>query len=333
MNLKHLTDSQLIFDLQTLVKNERELLLQILYHLKEVETRKLYSDYSCTSLFDYACKELKYTADQAYRRIQAMRLLKEIPEAAGKINFGELSLTNINQAQRYFNENKVIKKEEKIVVLKKLINKSTRDGHKELLKLSQVKPLPQEIKKQVTPTHTYVSFNMSEQLEAKINEFKALLGPKSFNLNTSELVEMMVDLSINKLKENKFGKKRVQNPNSTLSAQSTDALKSKDDIFKSKFKPETENAIKTVNKLKTENGPSIKSKNQTYKNPRYISAKHKHHIWQKDHGKCTNCDSEHNLQFDHIKPLALGGATDIKNLRLLCFHCNQRQRIKAGLLG
>ncbi|MGE3975943.1 MAG: HNH endonuclease [Bdellovibrionales bacterium] len=35
------------------------------------------------------------------------------------------------------------------------------------------------------------------------------------------------------------------------------------------------------------------------------------------------CGSRHYLQFDHIKPLALGGKTELKNLRLLCSNHNK----------
>ncbi len=46
---------------------------------------------------------------------------------------------------------------------------------------------------------------------------------------------------------------------------------------------------------------------------------------------CENCGGCFYLQEDHIIPKAFGGPNDPSNLRLLCFHCNQRQRIKAGL--
>lgn len=64
---------------------------------------------------------------------------------------------------------------------------------------------------------------------------------------------------------------------------------------------------------------------------RYISRRLKYKIWQKNNKKCTQCRSQCNLQIDHIKPYALNGKTSEENLRLLCFNCNQRKRIEAGL--
>lgn len=47
--------------------------------------------------------------------------------------------------------------------------------------------------------------------------------------------------------------------------------------------------------------------------------------------KCIKCGSVHNLQFDHRQPYALGGKSTPENIRLLCFNCNQRERIRQRL--
>lgn len=43
MNLKHLTDSTLLADTKTLVRQEQALLIKTLWHLKEVDGRRLYA--------------------------------------------------------------------------------------------------------------------------------------------------------------------------------------------------------------------------------------------------------------------------------------------------
>ncbi len=61
---------------------------------------------------------------------------------------------------------------------------------------------------------------------------------------------------------------------------------------------------------------------------RYLSNKTKREVFEKSQGVCENCGSLFLLQYDHIEAFALGGKSHTENLRLLCFHCNQRARIK-----
>ena len=48
-------------------------------------------------------------------------------------------------------------------------------------------------------------------------------------------------------------------------------------------------------------------------------------VFERDGGRCVECDSNFDLQYDHILPLALGGATTLENLQLLCAECNRRK--------
>ena len=46
-------------------------------------------------------------------------------------------------------------------------------------------------------------------------------------------------------------------------------------------------------------------------------------VWNRDRGRCVKCDSNQRLEFDHVIPLALGGANTARNLQLLCETCNR----------
>jgi hypothetical protein len=46
-------------------------------------------------------------------------------------------------------------------------------------------------------------------------------------------------------------------------------------------------------------------------------------VWNRDGGRCVSCGSNQRLEFDHVIPLALGGANTARNLQLLCEACNR----------
>ena len=90
-------------------------------------------------------------------------------------------------------------------------------------------------------------------------------------------------------------------------------------------------AIKSVEKTKFKQTKS-RSVLSPAKVGRVIPAAMKREVYARDM-KCTNCGSTHNLNYDHRIPYSLGGPTSKENLRLLCFQCNQRARLKAGLMA
>jgi hypothetical protein len=46
-------------------------------------------------------------------------------------------------------------------------------------------------------------------------------------------------------------------------------------------------------------------------------------VWERDGGACVQCGATFELQFDHVIPVALGGATTAENLQVLCGPCNR----------
>ena len=46
-------------------------------------------------------------------------------------------------------------------------------------------------------------------------------------------------------------------------------------------------------------------------------------VFERDGGQCVECGSKFDLQYDHLIPVALGGASTVDNLQLLCGECNR----------
>ena len=48
-------------------------------------------------------------------------------------------------------------------------------------------------------------------------------------------------------------------------------------------------------------------------------------VFERDGGRCVDCGERFDLQYDHVIPIALGGASTAANLQLLCGDCNRRK--------
>lgn len=273
MNLKHLSDETLLKDTKRIAQMERDVITKVLHHLKEVERRKLFSDLGYSSMMNYAIKELGYSEGSAVRRINASRLLKQIPEIEKKIIDGSLSLTNLSQASTFFKQEDIKEPSQKKAVLGKLENMTSKEASKTLLELSPEKPLPKESQKLVTPEFTQLKINVAESTIKLLENAKSLMGKYSIN-----------------------------------------------DEFLKKL---TEHALENITYKKFKTRPTEQNPNS-----RYITNQTKREVYEKSQGVCENCGSLFMLQFDHIEAFALGGRTEARNLRLLCFHCNQRSRIR-----
>ena len=194
MDLKNLTDQTLLSETIKLRGEEREILNKLLHHLREIERRRLFSSLGYTSLFDYAVRGLKYSEDQAQRRISAMRLLKEIPEIEEKIVTGELSLTNLSIAQSAFRQAPT-SREEKVEFLKGLENQSTREAQKIVATKFPQKPI--EKTKPINEKQVVWSTTISLKTEEKLKRIKDLLAHKYPNIESDKLLDLLCDLGIN----------------------------------------------------------------------------------------------------------------------------------------
>lgn len=295
MNFKHLSDIELESKLKSSVHEENKLKIEILHLLAEVERRRLYSK-NHPSLFEYCVKVLKYSGSSAQRRIDSMRAMKLIPELEEKIMTGELNLSSIAQAQSFFRQGSKAGKsysiEQKREVLEKLENKSSRECVQELIAISP-EGIPQEKRRELTPEKTELKVVLNKDLVLKLDKIKALMSHKNPNMTDQELIEVMAEALLQRIDPQEKAKK--------VEARKEKALQ---------------------NDAKVLPAPVVK-------NSRYTPAAIKMEVYIRDKGQCTykSCSSKKFLEYDHIKPIALGGKTTTSNLRLLCRAHNQRAAI------
>lgn len=158
MDLQKLTDQQVEQSLKSLIQKEREILSEIVAHILEIERRKFFLKMAYSSLFDYLTKHLGYSAGSAQRRIDAARLMKEIPELSAKLESGVLNLSQISLVQ-------------KAIRASKAINAKQAYQAKEALRLDEF---------QVSTSNTLEFLNKTEISSAHKREILASLENKSF---------------------------------------------------------------------------------------------------------------------------------------------------------
>ena len=61
---------------------------------------------------------------------------------------------------------------------------------------------------------------------------------------------------------------------------------------------------------------------------RRVSSSVKREVWRRDKGRCVNCGSRENLEYDHIIPFSKGGSNTARNIELLCEQCNRSKGAK-----
>lgn len=104
MELKNISNPDLMNRMQKLVRTERKITHLILAHILEIEARRLYAELGYDGMYTYLTRGLGYSEAAAYRRLQSARLLKQLPEVAEKIESGSLHLSQLTKVQKCIKE-------------------------------------------------------------------------------------------------------------------------------------------------------------------------------------------------------------------------------------
>jgi hypothetical protein len=195
MNLQKLSNEELALNLKNLISKEREILSLILEHILEIDRRKFYLKMAYSSLFDYLTKHLGYSSGSAQRRIDAARLMKEVPELSQKLENGSLNLSQISLVQKAIRQQKV-QLSHKLEILESLENKSFFESQSIVSKALDI-----EIKEVTKITNQKdesirLEITLSKEQWQKLQQMKSLLPNGSGEW--SEVLEYLADQVIEK---------------------------------------------------------------------------------------------------------------------------------------
>ena len=338
--IKKLSNQQLLSRTKFLVQKERNTHIQILHHLDEIDSRKLYLELGFSSLFDYAIKELGYSEGAAYRRIKAMKLCRDLPDTESRLQSGKLSLSSACQLQAFFEKQaKKIKTEKSKKEDKKTdgISKIAQNGftisQQEFSTEGQKDNKPSlflniEEKKHLVKRAEGCSTRATMKLLSQVDPSLSVSKEQARFLGNRKVeIKLVIDESCHKkleeLKSFLSHKSPVLSHAELLSILLEEALE--------KHNPRRKKVRKTMKKEKVTSAQKWEYRNKSKQINRAIPTHLKKHIWERDEGRCTyvhpqtkrKCSSKHLLQIDHIRPFSLGGKSEVSNLRLLCAGHNQ----------
>ena len=338
--LKALTDNEVDERTVNLARQERVITERLLWHMKEVEVRRIYLNHpDCGSLHAYAVRVLKMSDGSAGRRVNAARMLRDFPELGEQIVEGTTNLSKLSLMQVY------VRAEEKRIGCK-----VPREFKQDLLAQIEDKPIylaelalaqampearPAHESKRVRPDGSVDRmFNSDPELNALIEEVRAL---NSHNPEFVNLTGLVRALCKEHLERHHPAYKKPRKPRATKKPVDEPARgqKGRDSAFS---KGEVSDPV-CVEMTAENTRESVPQSDSAAELPRvmrerraYQSVEIDRALWQRANSQCEHveengirCTRRFHLQKDHIIPWSLGGSDDLENLQLLCRAHNLRK--------
>ncbi|MGZ3782867.1 MAG: hypothetical protein ACXVCY_19645 [Pseudobdellovibrionaceae bacterium] len=285
--LSKISNFDLEFQLKNLVAKERKLLHVILEHIREVDVRKIYLERAYSSLYEYLVKELGYSGSAAMRRLEAARLLKEVPTLAEKIQEGSVNLSQIGELSRALKEKEKTcgmkvssaQKEELVAVI---MGKTTQETQKELSLALDVQPKKHDCQRMQLDESIRLEITLTKEQYQKLMTCKDLAAASLFqnqkDSSLGSLIEALADQYLAK------------------------KIKPEVDIFPAKTKTtDTKSAAKLTTKTVSETGRVIKNRVNKTLTPKTRKAVLSRDLCCqfKDQKTGRQCKSTYALEVDH----------------------------------
>lgn len=312
MQIHQLSNQELETQLLHFVRQERKLLHLIILHIREVDKRKLYLEKARPSLYEYLVKDLGYSSSAAQRRIEAARLLKDIPVLADKIQAGSVNLSQIGELSRAIKQKE---KEESLQVssnvkqdlLLKIENKNTFETQRILSQELDLRLKPFEVKQVQKDESVHLQITLTKEQYAKLQECKDLaahlLLKQNAGMDTSDVINVLMDQFI----KDKTRNSKTDPTHLTSQAEPTP-------VFNTELVP----------KLITTSASAIQRSNKSLTpKTRKTVINAKQCCQYQDPRTQKICGSRFALEIEHIVPKWAQGDHQLENLTVLCSQHNK----------
>ena len=334
--LKHLSDSELIEQTDNKVAQERELTTQVLDHLREIQSRRLYARLGFSSMFEYCTKHLKYCNASAQLRIDAMRLSSELPAIKDSLESGALSLSVVGTFQKFVRQeksrNRLYTRDEKVALLKQVEAKSRGEAEAIFAELSP-ECIPVERARAISSTQSEIRFVADKELLELMRQLKSMLIQKGNpDPSFAEIFKESLKKAL-KIKPTPRVKKTTSPGEVAVVAQDKVTGVATGEVID---KVAGRSPNKTPDKM-PDTVPSavpstvLQNAGVTTQGRPYIPISIRKSVLKKANFQCSyisavtgrKCSETRSLQIEHVMPFAKGGSSEIENLAVLC-PCHNR---------
>lgn len=326
-SIKNFSNNELVQSLANYFADDRRINHIILLHLNKIQSRKLFADFGYPNLFTMLIQHFHQSESAANQRIQALRLMNDVPEVANRLTAGELNLSTVAMAQRQIRrEEKVTGKKiatsKKVEIVKRISCKTMHEAEKELMALlpESAKTMPIH-ERRISADATRLSLTVPDRVKDKLEKLKNRWAAANPHMDYLEIIERSLDMTLAKVDPIQFKSKQPQV--AKIKQRATDSVAQAVEVETRKNK-QGEKPSNLVPQSKLHSEPPAKRK-------KYYSVHTDNILWSRASSQCeyvdtitgNRCSSKFGIERDHILPLAKGGSNEIQNLRLLCRSHNQ----------
>lgn len=338
-SLSDLSDKTLLQQVSTLLARDRIVTAELLLHLAEVDTRRLYVPAGYPSMHAFCVAEWRMSEEVAYKRIQAARVARRFPIVIDLVAEGRLNASGVVLLAPYLTPGNAESLFQS-ATLKTL--EQVRQTLAERFPRSESLPLITRIAPQRAETSATPAPPLGTN-EPPTNPFEARpasdVQSRSCQLDSNPVVPRPMgevqptppptriepiaperfSLSLTMSRRLRDKLRYAQELMSHQGGDAIDAIERGLDLLITKLEKR---------KFAASDKPRIAG--ISAKARRTVTAHVRRAVWKRDGGQCTfvgesgrRCGSRQLLEYDHIEPVARGGEATVENLRLRCRAHNQ----------
>lgn len=183
-SISSISDDELEARLRDLVRKNNELTAELLSHLAELDRRKLYARWACSSLHAYCTTRLGLSDAAAYKRITAARAARRYPVILERIRTGRNHLSAVVMLARYL----TVENHEELLTAAERLSKPQLE---KLIALRFPRPDAPDAIRRLPVTHQATTAAYSRSLPEPTRGTLVPLGPMSMPSNEERTLESL----------------------------------------------------------------------------------------------------------------------------------------------